>query len=64
MSNLKKQNRLQFTLNHTHQTLVEKIEHYYQEPVSKILLDDAIEIIKKRAAALPVGYQLPIKKAS
>ncbi len=54
---LKKQNRLRFTVNSDVQNDIEAIESYYQEPVSKLMLEKAIGMIQEKAKTLPDEYR-------
>lgn len=51
---IKKRNRLQFTINNSTKCAIQDIEDYYEEPISKILLEAVIILVKEKHNALPV----------
>lgn len=55
---IKKQKRLWITISNSAADDIAEICEYYQAPIQRIILDDVIDVIKRRRAALP------LKKAS
>ena len=58
----KTQHRLKFTIPNGANEEKLLIEQYYEEPLSKLFLDDVLKMIKEKASALPQSFKDKMNK--